>query len=45
MDFMDKYHLTQAIPKPTMKNTIDFVFTNEIGIFTIIEVTKNYARP
>ena len=41
MEVMDKYHLVQTIQEPTRKkNTLDLVFTNDISVFTQIEVTR-----
>ena len=40
MEIMDKFSLVQAIQEPTRKeNTLDLVFTNDISIFTKVEVT------
>ena len=42
MELTDKYNLVQAIEEPTReRNTLDLVFTNDISIFTHIEVTKS----
>merc|ERR1711989_224588 len=41
MEIMDKFSLVQAIQEPTRKeNTLDLVFTNDISIFTQVEVTS-----
>ena len=41
MEIMDKFSLVQAIQEPTRKeNTLDLVFTNDISIFTKVEVTS-----
>ena len=41
MEIVDRYHLVQAVEEPTRKeNTLDLVFTNEIGSFRQIEVTS-----
>ena len=41
MEIMDKYHIVQTIEEPTRKeNTLDLVFTNEIGIFKQIDVSQ-----
>ena len=38
---MDRFSLVQAIQEPTRKeNTLDLVFTNDISIFTQVEVTS-----
>ena len=40
VETMDKFSLVQAIQEPTRKeNTLDLVFTNDISIFTQVEVT------
>ena len=42
MALVDKHNLVQAVEEPTReKNTLDLVFTNNINIFTDIEVTKS----
>ncbi|CAL4163585.1 unnamed protein product [Meganyctiphanes norvegica] len=41
-EVVDKYNLVQAIEEPTReRNTLDLVFTNDISIFTHIEVLKS----
>ena len=41
MEVMDNFHLSQTIQEPTRKeNTLDLVFTNNISIFTQIDVSK-----
>ena len=42
MEVMDKYHLIQTIQETTRKdkNTLDLVFTNQIEVFTEVEVLK-----
>ena len=40
VETMDWFSLVQAIQEPTRKeNTLDLVFTNDISIFTQVEVT------
>merc|ERR1711874_49379 len=40
MDIMNKYHLIQTVEEKTRKNnTLDLVFTNNLGIITQIDVT------
>jgi len=40
MEIMNKYHLVQTVEEKTRKNnTLDLVFTNNMGIFTQIDVT------
>ena len=40
MDIMNKYHLIQTVEEKTRKNnTLDLVFTNDLGIITQIDVT------
>jgi len=42
IELTDKYNLVQAIEEPTReRNTLDLVFTNDISMFTHIEVTKS----
>merc|ERR1711913_239598 len=41
METMDKFNLVQTIQEPTRdENTFDLVFTNDISIFTQVEVTN-----
>ena len=41
-EVMDKYYLVQTIQETTRKdkNTLDLVFTNQIEVFTEVEVIK-----
>ena len=42
ISLFDKYNLVQVVEEPTReKNTLDLIFTNDINIFTDIEVTKS----
>ena len=41
METMDKFNLVQTIQEPTRdENTLDLVFTNDISLFTQVEVTN-----
>ena len=41
MEVMDNRNLIQAMQEPTREmNTMDLVFTNNLGIFTYIDITK-----
>ena len=41
METIDKFNLVQTIQEPTRdENTLDLVFTNDISLFTQVEVTN-----